>query len=133
MIARYAFGIPDHNPIAVWTLVLIVPVLLAAELSERSGGVTHLPEPESYRSNFADQVLKNSTWRQRASTVPDWRAPASPKIDWRTGPPTQSSQAIERPNIELYPQYHPGGSSTFDLSTREDQSGIKIFEFDFGR
>lgn len=133
MTAPSAYDALTGNQVAIWSLILVVPLLLAADLSQRSNALTHLPEPDSYRSNLSGQALKSSAWRKTTSKVPDWRAPSSPQIEWRTDALTEALQPTERHNLELYPQYSPGGSSTFDLSTREDQSGYKVFEFDFGR
>lgn len=124
---------PHGNNMVVWVLVLFVPLLLAADLSQRSNELIHLPEPETYRSNLSDQTLKSSTWRQPTPNIPDWRTPSSPQIEWRSDAVPQAPRANERTDVELYPQYSPGETSTFDLSTREDQSGFKVFEFDFGR
>ena len=121
------------NLAAHWILVFAFPLLLAADVTQRSNQIHQLPDHDSYRSNFSDRALKSSRWRQPIPESLDWRVPASPKTEWRTDP-TQKSPRMETPgNLDLYPNYSPGGPSTFDLSTREDQSLIKIFEFDFSR
>ena len=109
----------------VWALLCIVPLLLAAELVQRSGSPIHLPAPEAYRSQLADRIQKSSPWRQSVPSPPDWRASSSPKIEWRTNKTFGPPRAADLEHVDLYPEYRPGDSSTFDLSTREDQSLIK--------
>lgn len=117
----------------LWTLLCIVPLLLAAELVQRSDSPIHLPAPEAYRSNLSDRIQKFSPWRQSVPEARDWRGPASPKVEWRNDKTLGPPPSVELQRVDLYPEYRPGDSSTFDLSTREDQSLIKVFEFDFGR
>lgn len=132
MTAHTLYHEPPKTMVGVWALLFVIPLLLAAELTHRSAP-SHLPDQDAYRSNFSDRVLKSSTWRQPSPKNNSWRAPASPQIEWRTESSQEPSRSMQLHDVELYPQYKVGGSSTFDLSTREDQSGIKIFEFDFGR
>lgn len=125
---------PSANSTAlVWVLVCLFPLLLAAELYQQSNALSHLPDQDTYRSNLSDRVLRSSPWRQPLPKIRDWREPASPKIEWRTDTAQQPSRQLEPTPVDLHPQYSPGETSTFDLSTREDQSGYKVFEFDFGR
>lgn len=127
----------DHEPpapmVVVGALLLVIPLLLAAELAQRSNALPHLPEQDTYRSNLSKQILKSSKWRKPPPPDNSWRTPASPQIEWRSGTPQESPRSQPHPNAELYPDYKIGGTSTFDLSTREDQTGIKLFEFDLGR
>lgn len=117
----------NGNMIAVWALVLVFPLLLASELSQRWNTSTHIPD--HYRSSYSDQVSKSSKWREPTTKEPDWRKPASPQIEWRSGVDRAPSQSFEDRNADLYPNYSPGGSSTFDSSMSEDRSGIKLFGF----
>ncbi|MDT7043610.1 hypothetical protein [Candidatus Nitronereus thalassa] len=117
----------------VWGLVLLIPLLLASEKIQQATTLSHLPDQSAYRSDFSDQVFKSSKWRQPPPNPNAWRAPASPQIEWRTDAGPEPSRSMELRDVDLYPRQGAGGSSTFDLSTREDQSGFKVFEFDFGR
>jgi len=133
MTAPSLYDEPPGSMIAVWALLLLVPLLLAAELAQRSNSLSHLPDRDAYRSRLSERTLNSSTWRHPSPPSNVWRAPASPQIEWRTDSDPKPSQSMELRDVELYPNLGTGESSTFDLSTREDQSGIKIFEFDFGR
>ncbi len=133
MTAPSVYHQSSQNMVAVWVLLCLFPLLLAAELAQQSRSLSHLPDQESYRSNLSDRVFQSSTWRQPLPQVRDWRETVSPQIEWRTDTTQQPSRDVELQHVDLYPQYRPGGTSTFDLSTREDQSGFKVIEFDFGR
>lgn len=132
-MVRTLYNEPPGNMIAVWALVLLVPLLLAGEMVQRSNSLSHLPDQSAYRSSLSDRILNSSKWRQTPPESNAWRAPASPQIEWRTDAAQEPSRSIELRDVDLYPKYGAGESSTFDLSTREDQSGFKVFEFDFGR
>ena len=123
---------PSGAIIVEWGLLLLVPLLLAAEKIQQANSLSHLPDQSAYRSNFSDRVMKSSKWRQPPPEPNAWRAPTSPQIEWRTDAVQEPSRTMELHDVDLYPRYGAGGSSTFDLSTREEQSGYKVFEFDFG-
>ena len=130
MTAQSLYHEPPGNMIAVWALVFVVPLLLAAELAQRSNSLTHLPDQDAYRSSLSDRTLQSSKWRQPTAENNEWRAPASPQMEWRTDTDQKSSRSMELRDADLYPKYGTGESSTFDLSIREDQSsGIKLFSF----
>ncbi len=119
--------------VTVWALLCAIPLLLAAELVQRPHAPIQLLAQEAYRSNLSERALKSSSWRQSNPESRDWRTPASPTIEWRTDKTFGPPQSRERQHVELYQEYRPGEASTFDLSTREDHSLFKIFEFDLGR
>ncbi len=121
----------DEAPTSIhlWFLALVLPILLAAGVLDRSGKDITLPSEESYRSSFSDTILDSSTWRKPKPPDIQWREPTRPSLGWRTPPRTESSTTTTRRRIELFPQYQPGRDSDFDHITREDKPLIKVFEF----
>lgn len=114
-----------------WPLVLALPILMAAGITEKSRTGSFLPEEQSYRSNLSDIVIESLGWREQKQEGLSWREPSPPPIGWRTEPRPSSQESTTRKKIELFPAYRPGETAAFNFETREDESLIKVFEFGY--
>ena len=113
-----------------WPLALILPLLIAAGIIEKSATRSSLPEEKSYRSDLSDIVTESSSWRRGNQDALGWReSPPSPADGWRTSPNPPSTTGSRRKKIELFPKYRSGDPAAFDFTTREEKGQIKVFEF----
>ena len=113
-----------------WPLVLILPLLLAAGIIEKTTTSSSLPEEKSYRSDLSDIVTESSTWRKGRQDDAGWRESSpTPATGWRTNPKQQGTPRSTKKRIEIFPKYRSGDPAAFDFSTREEKGQIKVFEF----
>jgi hypothetical protein len=111
-------------------LLAILPMILAANILEKSTNLHSLPEEEAYRSPLSETILKSNPWR--ASKKPealDWRLPSQPQVGWRTPQSSQSDISSSNRTIEIFPRYQSGKPSDYDFIEREEKPLIKMFEF----
>lgn len=113
-----------------WTLVLTVPIVMAAGTFDKSTMSSSLPEEESYRSSLSDTVVESSSWRSENLDYERWRDPPPPRPNrWRSAPShSYDTRSTER-KTEVFPEYEPGNPAFFNYSTREEEGQVKIFEF----
>ena len=113
-----------------WSLVLTLPLLIAAGIIEKTTTSSSLPEEQSYRSDLSDIVTESSSWRKGIQDGPSWRdSSPTPATGWRTNPEQQATPGSKRKKIELFPKYRSGDPAAFDHSSREEKGQIKVFEF----
>ena len=112
-----------------WTLLAIVPAILAAGAIEKSAPGLMLPDEQSYRTPLSDALIESSDWRTSEQPEAGWRQPRSPALDWRTEPTPQPEPSRSRKKIDLFPRYQSGNPNDFDHINREEKPQIKVFEF----
>ena len=112
-----------------WTLLAIVPMILAAGAMEQAAPSLALPDKQSYRTPLSDALIESSEWRTPAQPEVDWRQPRSSSLGWRTEPPSQPQPSQSKKRIHLFPRSQPGNPFDYDHIEREDKPQIKVFEF----
>ncbi len=113
-----------------WTLLAIVPVILAAGAIEQAAPGLALPDEHSYRTPLSDALIESSEWRTPAKPEADWRQPRSSSLGWRTETPSQPQPSRSKRTIHLFPRHQPGNPFDYDHIDREEKPLITIFEFD---
>ena len=128
-VPHSGFWVSEH----AWrqiSLLLLLPVLLAAGMIEKSGTHLSLPDEDSYRSPLSENLLESNRWRIPQEEKQDWRLPPPPPpVGWRTPQTPQAETSDTKRTIELFPRYQPGKQSDYDFNEREEKPLIKMFEF----
>jgi hypothetical protein len=111
-------------------LFAILPVLLAADLLDKSIHLPSIPEEDAFRSPLSENVLKSNPWRApKKQEERDWRLPPPPPVGWRTPSSSQFDSSSSQATIDLFPRYQSGKPSDYDMIEREEKPLIKMFEF----
>ena len=113
----------------LWSLLAVLPLLMAAGTLEKAVPSIGLPDNDAYRVPLSDTLLESSGWWTKQKYESGWREQSKPSIDWRSQPKETQSKPSSNKGIELFPRYTPGKPSDYDFMTREEKPLINVLEF----